>query len=255
VRSRFLGRATGLVALLLLLTAAASPAGAVERRPLPTRAPAASPSAAPTGGVGTEPSQAPALVFDGVLAVRFMTVDGEPLARAQVIVKAFPASGVAFAARMVTNSNGVATFTGLPRPGDDTPLIWIVEATRRVVRVAGRCTTVIEYSGSAEALAAAGARGIPVFAERVTESQSCGAQPTRPPNAGGGNNAPRPGGNPTGGESGGGRGGSAPENPGLTPPATNTETTETPGSAPIGALLILLALASGALLRLVPRRN
>jgi uncharacterized membrane protein YgcG len=237
--------------MLLLLTAAASPTIASERRPLPS--PRAVPTATPSEGA--EPSAGPSLIFDGVLAVRFMTVGGEPLAGAQVIVKAFPAEGAAFAARLVTNRNGVATFTGLPRPSDDSTLIWIVDATLRLSRVAGRCTTLTEYAGSTEALAAGGARAIPVFAERVAESQTCGAEPSRAPGGGGGNNAPGAGGNSTGGESGGGGGGSAPDNPGLTPPATTTEISTPTGTAPIDALLLMLVIACGLLVRLVPGRT
>jgi hypothetical protein len=243
VQSRFVGRLTGLSVLLLLLTVVASPATATDqRKPLPTL-PGATPT--PTDG-GSEP----ALVFDGVLAVRFMTADGTPLAGAQVIVKAFPGAGAAFAARQQTNHSGVATFTGLPRPGTVAPFVWTIDAKLRVTRVAGLCTLVTEYSGSAELLASAAARAIPVIAENVRRSQTCGAQPTP---RGGNNSAPQPGGDQPGGASGGGAGGSAPGRPGLTPPATDTKLVEGSGGAPLEGLLLLLLAACALLTRLAPR--
>jgi hypothetical protein len=288
MRSRSLGRVAGLAVVCLLLTAV-SPAWAADQpTPLPTlpvqpthpaeptlpAEPTAEPTAAPTdssaptdGGAeptaaptasstptdgGAEPTE-PALVFDGVLAVRFMTTDGEPLAGAQIVVKAFPAEGVAFAAQGRTNRNGVATFRDLPRPGDGPPFVWTVDATLRVSQVSGTCTTVTEYAGSGEELATAGARAIPIFAEQVSESESCGAQPSRPSGGGGDNNAPGAGGHAPGGASGGGGGGSALGSPGLTPPATSTERSGPAGGTPLGALLAVLALACGALLRLTPR--
>jgi hypothetical protein len=245
VQSRFVGRLTGLSVLFLLLTVVASPASATDqRKPLPTLPGAPTPTS--TDGGGSEP----ALVFDGVLAVRFMTADGTPLAGAQVIVKAFPAEGAAFAARERTNSSGVATFTGLPRPGTVGPFVWTIDATLRVTRVARRCTWVTEYAGSAEELASAGARAIPVFAETVRRSQTCGAEPSA---RGGNNNAPQPGGDQPGGASGGGAGGSAPENPGLTPPATDTDLRQGSGGAPVEGLLLLLLAGCAAVLRIAPR--
>jgi hypothetical protein len=222
-----------------------APPEPTDAPPEPTATPA------PTEG-GSEPGE-PGLVFDGVLAVRFMTADGEPLAGAQIVVKAFPADGAAFAARETTNSNGVATFSDLPRPGSGAaPFVWTVDATLRVSQTSGDCTTVTLYRGSAEELASAGARAIPIFAEEVTESESCGAQPTPAP-GGGDNSAPRTGGQNPGAESGGGGGGSAPGRPGLTPPATNMETPRPPGGAPLGALLLVLIGACLVLLRLTPR--
>ena len=254
MQSRFVGRVTGLSVLILLLTAVATPASATDQgTPLPTLpgAPTATPTGAPTATPTDGGGSGPALIFDGVLAVRFMTADGTPLAGAQVIVKAFPGEGAAFAAQQRTNHSGVATFTGLPRPGTVAPFVWTIDAKLRVTSVSGRCTSVTEYAGSAEQLASAAARAIPVFAESVRRSQTCGAQPTP---RGGNNSAPQPGGDQPGGASGGGAGGSAPGNPGLTPPATNTELLEGSGGAPPEGLLLLLLLAACALLtRLAPR--
>jgi hypothetical protein len=244
-----LGRVTGLAVLFLLLTVVATPASATDqRKPLPTlpNRPTATPAPTPGDG-GSEP----ALVFDGVLAVRFMTADGTPLAGAVVIVKAFPAEGAAFAARERTNRSGIATFSGLPRPGSVAPFVWIVDAKLRVTRVSGRCTSVTEYAGSAEELATAGARAIPVFAERVTRSATCGAQPSAP--RGGDNNAPRPGGDQPGRAGGGGTGGSALGSPGLTPPATSTEAPAGEGGGPVGGLILVLLAACGLILKLEPR--
>jgi hypothetical protein len=246
VQSRFVGRLTGLSLLFLLLTVVATPASATDQqKPLPTLPGA--PTATPTDGGGSEP----ALVFDGVLAVRFMTADGTPLAGAQVIVKAFPGEGAAFAAQQRTNHSGVATFTGLPRPGTVAPFVWTIDAKLSVTSVSGRCTTVTEYAGSAEQLASAAARAIPVIAESVRRSQTCGAEPSP---RGGNKNAPPPGGDQPGGASGGGAGGSAPGTPGLTPPATNTELLEGSGGAPLEGLLLMLLAGCALILRLAPRR-
>lgn len=274
------------LSIVLLLLAAALPATAANPTPSPSPTSPSStpgstvsptPTPSPTGGVDPNPSASSGpFAFDGALAVNFVSGEGDPLPRAQVTLHAVLGRGAALAYRQNTDQNGIARFTGLPRPAHGSPpLMWELDARLTRVTVDGPCTTTVRYRGSETVPASSVPRGITIVADDGGSSISCRTvvttpRPTaapsitrtgaRPASARGGSEPRRneaPGSEARGGGAQGPRVAvrAASPVPGLTPPATDAGVARTAeGDVPLVGLVLLLAAATVALVA-PPRRR